>query len=156
MSSRLYFTGTFRRFSKASVLSSDSSFPAALRNALVHFVFSGFFFLLNALLHLDAQKRNICVKSVGGESAKARVGCLMLFLKSQNTNLCIVPDIHNAVSGVHWSPTEATFLDTHFCVGLTVQTISRSPQSNVLPCTRQIGKSGTLLSSELGRKWMQC
>lgn len=58
--SRLYFTGTLRRFSNISVRSFAISFPALRRNAFVHFVFSGFIFFLNDLWHFEEQNRNVC------------------------------------------------------------------------------------------------
>jgi len=47
--SRSYLTGTFRRFSNSKVESIVISFPAAFRNALVHFTFRGLRFILKFL-----------------------------------------------------------------------------------------------------------
>jgi len=57
-SSRLYLTGTWRRFSNSNAGSTLSSLPAAFRNAFVQRTFRGFRFFLNALWHLARQNRN--------------------------------------------------------------------------------------------------
>jgi len=58
--SRSYFTGLLRFFSNSNVLSMTSSLPRNLRNALVHAVLRGFFFILKFLWHFDRQKRKHC------------------------------------------------------------------------------------------------
>mmetsp|Transcript_21610 Transcript_21610/g.47505 ORF Transcript_21610/g.47505 Transcript_21610/m.47505 type:complete len:200 (-) Transcript_21610:56-655(-) len=56
--SRLYLTGTLRRFSNSKLVSVARSLPRVLRNAFVHFNFLGFLFILNSLWHLDLQNLN--------------------------------------------------------------------------------------------------
>ena len=57
-SSRLYLTGTWRRFSNSNAGSTLSSFPAAFRNAFVQRTLRGLRFFLNALWHFVRQNRN--------------------------------------------------------------------------------------------------
>lgn len=53
-----YFTGTFLLWANSKAGSTVSSFPWALRYALVHLVLRGFFFCLNSLWHLERQNLN--------------------------------------------------------------------------------------------------
>ena len=65
--SRSYFTGTFLLFSNSNDGSIARSLPEDLRKALVHLVLRGFFFFLNAFLHLDRQNLKIFNKNLSQE-----------------------------------------------------------------------------------------
>lgn len=125
--SRLYRTGTLRRWANCRVESTVISLPAALRNAFVHASLRGLRFILKFLWHFERQKRN-CLASfrMNVMPCKMKASFVSAGLDSLSTPLLLAlsspprDHVENAgknphLAGVRRSATKVASLDSDHC-----------------------------------------